>query len=198
MKIIFGGPPTDPVIASQGPGNWQPLTQMCPPKYYCAAVAATIFMTGATIGLLSYFTVFSYSQYAKSHAQSIYYETIIGLFLVAIMHELVHLAASPKFGLSPQSIFGIWPKKLIFYVFYVGQLTKARLVWIASAPMIVLSVLPILLASIFHWNSEQLGLVAIFNSMLSGIDAITMYLILSEIPKSSLVRQSGDNVYYSN
>lgn len=198
MKIVFGSPPVDAVVNSEGPYKWIPLTKISPIKYYSAVVVVTIFLIGVSSGSLSYFSVFSYSQYAKNHAESIYYITLIGLFLVATLHELVHLSITPRFGLAIQSILGIWPKKLIFYTFYFGQLTKLRLMLIACAPLTLLTVLPIFISSILHWDSEKLGLLAIFNSMLSGIDVITLYLILSEVPKYGLCRQSGDNIYYSS
>jgi hypothetical protein len=45
------------------------------------------------------------------------------------VHELLHLLAHPKAGLSSKSVMGFWPKQMIAYAHYEGALSRNRMFW---------------------------------------------------------------------
>ncbi|HMY40294.1 MAG TPA: DUF3267 domain-containing protein, partial [Marinagarivorans sp.] len=196
MRFILGGPPIDPFLASTDAIGWKPLTKTGFVKYSIAVAIATLIVGGATLAALEYSGVFSYSVYAKSHADSVYFITLLSIVLIVVPHELVHLLLMPNFGLSNSSMVGFWPKKIIFYAFHVGQMSKLRILAVVAGPLIVLTVMPIALSAALGVTSNVIGLAALSNALVTGIDIMTLCKLLLEVPKSGCIRQSGDNIFY--
>jgi hypothetical protein len=70
--------------------------------------------------------------------------SVISIFLgVLIVHELIHLIAHPKFGLSKDSVLGVWPKAGVCYAFYGGELSRNRFILIIALPLFVLTIAPL-------------------------------------------------------
>ncbi len=196
MRFILGDPPIDPFLASTDAIGWKPLTKTALVKYSFATVIATLIVGGATLTALEYSGVFSYSIYAKSNADSILLITLLSIALIAVPHELVHLLLMPNVGLSNSSMVGFWPKKLIFYAFHVGQMSKLRILAVVAGPLIVLTVLPLAVSTALGITSNVIGLAALSNALVTGVDTITFCKLLLEVPKSGCIRLNGDNIFY--
>lgn len=75
------------------------------------------------------------------------FKILVVLALLITVHEALHALAHPSFGLSRRSAIGFWPSRLLFYAHYEGCLSRDRLIFILLLPTLVLSFLPLLLAS---------------------------------------------------
>src|SRR5690606_17377367 len=67
---------------------------------------------------------------------------------VIIVHELIHAAVHPRWGLSRASVIGAWPSKLLFYAHYSGPLSRDRFLAVFIAPFVAITLVPLLLASV--------------------------------------------------
>jgi len=76
---------------------------------------------------------------------------IVALLLFIPLHELLHAAWHPQWGLSPQTVLVAWPAKLCFGVYYEGCMAQRRWLLVRFAPLLFLSVLPAGLLGLFHW-----------------------------------------------
>lgn len=196
MKFVYGAAPKDPIVESGSPQQWGGLKQLGFKNYLLCIALSTAALTTITIFAFDITQIFSFDAYAKSRGNIFVLETALAILLISVIHECAHLLFTPGFGFSGNSIVGFWPRKGIFYVHYSGQVTKLQFLLFVSAPLLVLSLIPLCVGAIFNLHSPIIGLLAIFNSMLSGIDVITLILAWVEIPPQSPIRQSGDNVYF--
>ena len=115
----------------------------------------------------------------------------IQLGLLIPVHELFHAAVHPHFGLSENSILGIWPAKGVCYAHYTGELSRSRVVAIYSMPFLAISLSPLLLCAITARSSGLLAVISILNALASCVDMLAIGLILFQIPANATVRNNG-------
>ena len=121
----------------------------------------------------------------------------IGLFVgVLIVHELVHLVAHPKCGLSQESVLGLWPKAGVCYAFYGGEISRNRLLTMIALPLLVFTVAPVLsfwaTGKIVMW----LAFVAMINALGSSFDVLVFAMVLYQVPAATIIRTNGWNTYW--
>jgi hypothetical protein len=114
----------------------------------------------------------------------------IYLFLLIIIpHEIIHLLFFPNFR---NSTIGFSAKKLIFFVTTNEQFTKARLLTSTIAPLVLLSIIPIIL--LFFYNNHVIAYIALFNLLGSGADIIA-FLKLVKLPNDLYLKFNGTELY---
>jgi hypothetical protein len=113
-----------------------------------------------------------------------------------IVHELVHSVVHPMKGSSPQSILGFWPSKILFYAHYDGELSRNRFGAILLAPLLVISFVPLLLASLFQWHSGWIAFASILNAVMACGDIFGATLLLIQVPASAITRNQGWKTYW--
>lgn len=119
---------------------------------------------------------------------------ILGLLLLMVAHEFVHLAFIPNFLRSDKTWAGIT---------YVGAfavteevLTKRRHMLISIMPFVVISILvPIVLGVIGMLGPLVICLI-LLNSLASSVDILTMLLVAFQVPAGSRLRSNGMKTYW--
>jgi Putative zincin peptidase len=119
--------------------------------------------------------------------------------LMIVVHELLHAVAQPRFGSSDATLIGVWPSRLLFYAHYSGPLSRDRFLGVFVLPFLVMSVLPLLLAA-----GGALPTVLVFpaawcstwNAFFCCGDLLGGGLILSQVPRTAIVQNSGWRTYW--
>jgi hypothetical protein len=119
------------------------------------------------------------------------------LLLIAI-HELLHALACPKYGLSRETVIGVWPSRLMPYAGHLGEMPCWRYLVMALAPFLVLSVLPLLIAAFVERTPSTLALLSTVNALCCGGDFVLVAVIASQIPLRAAVRNKGWATYWRN
>jgi hypothetical protein len=122
--------------------------------------------------------------------------TILGFCAVLLAHELLHLLAHPKAGLSRDSVVGVWPRAFVFYAFYDNEISRNRFLVTIALPFMVLSLGPVLLfwltGKVFLW----LVFVALVNGIGSCFDLLVIAMVLTQVPSNALIRNKGWLTYW--
>jgi hypothetical protein len=120
----------------------------------------------------------------------------LGLSIVPLLllHELLHAAVFPDFGLSSRTTIVFMPFKLVAFAYYSGEMTKKRSLMSFLNPFAVMTILPLLFC--IYDLSYYLLWIAIVNLSFSGIDLISALLVYKNMPNYSIVRNSGYRSYY--
>lgn len=113
-----------------------------------------------------------------------------------VLHEGAHLLAHPGAGTTRQSIAGLWPSRLLFFAHYDGELTRNRFVVILAAPIVTLSVIPLIVAAIFHVSSPPVAALSIINAGGSCGDLLGIWIVLRQVPAVAIVRNQGWATYW--
>lgn len=128
---------------------------------------------------------------------------IATLILFIPVHELVHALCCPGWGLSADTVLGIWLPKGFLYVFHDGPMSRNRFLFVLFAPYLFLSLLSLALIMIFRsigWTPELiLGLTwtSLLGSLLAGGDFVSLCTLLSsKVPSTALIRNNGQKSYW--
>jgi hypothetical protein len=116
---------------------------------------------------------------------------LIGMSVVIVAHESLHLIVHPGLGTSKASIAGFWPSKLIFYAHYEGAVSRNRFLAILSTPFIVLSIIPIIVSSVFRIWPPWLIAVSLVNAFSACVDILGIFIVLCQVPSKGLIRNKG-------
>ena len=136
-----------------------------------------------------------------------FWPTVAVLIAVSILfipiHELVHALYCPGWGLSADTVMGVWLPKGFLYVHYEGSMSRNRFLAVLIAPYIVLSLLPLALIVMFRLTSWTpgtivgLGWLSLLGSLLAGGDLVSVVSLLSsKIPSTALIRNNGEKSYW--
>lgn len=112
----------------------------------------------------------------------------LALLLFIPIHEFVHALWLPQYGLSPQTIMIIWPRKLRFGVYYEGCLTRGRWLMMRLAPFVWITLITIGLLTLFqvipgpYFLVVFLQLLFLLNGIGSGGDVIAVVWVLFQVP----------------
>ncbi|OEF98969.1 hypothetical protein BHF71_10440 [Vulcanibacillus modesticaldus] len=120
------------------------------------------------------------------------YVSIIYIALIIIpLHELSHALLFPKGIFSEDVLFGFYPKALIFYAHYEGEIKRKRFLLVLLAPFIIISILPLIYIIVSGSKNVFLAEVIFINAMASSIDLLTITQTMKKIPKNALIRYKG-------
>ena len=125
--------------------------------------------------------------------------TFASIPLLIIVHELLHAVAHPGYGLRGTTIIGAWPRKMLFYAHYCGVLTRNAFLLVFAMPFIVITVLPLAIAAIGILPPSYATVAAwfsIWNALFACGDVFGFFLVLSQVPANSIVRNKGWRTYW--
>jgi hypothetical protein len=176
MRIHFGSVPETQMQPQDG---WQPLPDLGAKRLQNFGLLASCIGI-VLVGLLLR---------GGFRPNSTWAALLILVFTVPL-HEMIHALATPKWGMSDQTVFGLQRSKgLLFpYMYYDGSLPLRHMLFIGIAPLLLLTVLPILLilfAPLPPAARADLGFLAFFNTGISGGDLVNFLWILRHAPPSS-------------
>lgn len=112
---------------------------------------------------------------------------ILCLTGVLFVHELIHVAIHPRVGLTPRSILGFWPSRMLLYAAYDGELTRNRYLVMLLMPFFVISIIPIFMAAVAHVLNVWIVYITILNAFLACGDIMIAWTVL-KIPSNSIIR----------
>ena len=125
------------------------------------------------------------------------------LILFIPVHEMVHALCCPGWGLSTNTIVGLWLQKGFLYVFYDGTMSRNRFMFVLVAPYLFLSLLPLGLMAIFKFTGWTPTLIisltwtSLLGSLLAGGDFASVgSLLSSNVPNTTLIRNNGQKSYW--
>jgi hypothetical protein len=126
---------------------------------------------------------------------------LLSIILLIPVHELLHAAAHPKLGLSPNTVLGLWLSRAVFYAHYEGVLSRNQFLRVGGLPFLVLSLLPIGLMALLVGRLPPeaqlvLAAVSLVNGAASSGDLLGILLVLSQIPRSACVRNKGWRTFW--
>ena len=110
---------------------------------------------------------------------------------LVLLHELLHAALHPGYGLTQRTVIGWWPERGMFYAHYHGELSRNRLIMLALMPFLVITVLPLALAAILQWTLPWTAGISILNALLSCADLFVAALLLRQLPGTAILRNRG-------
>jgi hypothetical protein len=119
--------------------------------------------------------------------------TFLGLIVV---HELLHALACPRLGLTRSTVVGVWPSRLMPYAGSMDAMPCWRHLLMALAPIAVLSVLPLMIASLYQPTPSYLAIVSTLNAFVSGGDLMICLVISSQVPLRGMVRNQGWSTWW--
>ena len=187
MRFVHGPVPEDPAFQPIEEG-WKPIREPDPVLMQVLAVPVMILTGWILFNVIKFATVMSWREVMGS---------ILLSFLIMIpFHELVHALASPSFGMTRQTAIGIWPSKLLFYAHHEGALSRRRFLIVLAAPIMLLTLLPLLLCVIFRWDLPGIAALAFANGLGAAGDLLGLILVTAQIPGGSTVRNKGWRSYW--
>jgi hypothetical protein len=116
------------------------------------------------------------------------------LALIVPIHEAIHFAFYPA---GPDRGIGVWPRKLMFYAYTTGPISRGRFIACLAMPTLVLTVVPTALLLATGAQSIWLFAPVVVHTSMCGADALIMYLLLTRVPTGAVCRNKGWATYYA-
>lgn len=187
-KFHFGPPqvPSHLPAISESSHEWVKLKEPTPAQFQWQAM-----LVAAAVMISLSAAVFAYWGKWPPIAPRSWFD-LPGVIALMLIHEAIHLALHPGYGLSSLSSLGIWPARGVAYAQYQGEMSCARFVAILVAPIVLLSVVPVALSATGvlphnHWAVRY----AIWNGLFASGDVLGTWLLLSQLPLARTVRNVG-------
>lgn len=123
------------------------------------------------------------------HLQDLAY--LIGLVFI---HELVHLIFVPGFLTSDKTFLGI--TYFGGFVYSEETISKSRYILITLAPFILLSIILPGIFGILDLLNPLAKILILLNAMSSGVDMLTLILVLIQAPADVYFTSNGIKTYW--
>jgi hypothetical protein len=197
MRFKLGAPPESPDFQPEAEG-WTLLRQPNPFLLQVLAIPVAALVV-LVLAFGWYFLTALATTPVTLHGGSLLVFILVfllGLGVLIAVHELLHGAGHPGFGLSSATTLGFWPSRLLFYAAYRGVMSRNRYLWVGFLPFLVLSVVPLLVAAVFAVNPIPLFLVSMVNGLAACGDFIIFTLLFWQVPAGALIREQGWAVWW--
>jgi hypothetical protein len=117
-----------------------------------------------------------------------------------VVHELLHAAVHPGWGLSHATIIGAWPRRLLFYAHYSGPLSRNRFLCVLAMPLLVITVLPLVMAACGLKPATSItwavAWVSTLNALAACGDCFGLILISFQVPAAAIVQNQSWRTYW--
>lgn len=123
---------------------------------------------------------------------------VIAVFLIVLVvtHELLHVLAFPYCGLTSATVFGVWPSRLLPYAYHSGPVSHSRLIVVALAPLMILSVAPLIASYMGLLRSPLIAIVSILNSVACGGDVAVCLMIAYQLPINAVLQAKAGDTWW--
>ena len=201
MRLYYGGVPDSKDFHPEQEG-WSPIREPGPIAVQFLAVPialVTLFL------LLILFALALPGQVRRLEALMINLPILSSLLILIMLipvHEIIHAFFTPGFGLTRQTLIGVWPSKLLFFAYYEDAMPRNHFLLVFLGPFLVLSLLPVGIAALSGLVPIQPGLLtslillSIFNGVAASGDLLGFVLVLIQIPARAQVRNKGWRTYW--
>ncbi|MEY9972996.1 hypothetical protein ABH966_003380 [Lysinibacillus sp. RC46] len=201
MKILNKLPKSNPNLHEDLINNgWIPMKE---PKNLTSAILLSIplmiIASMISIGVINIFSSISLRDFGFTSGGisiTINLSVILGIVLLLIIHELLHLMFIPNFMKSEKTSVGL----TLFggFVITEEEISKSRYIFITIAPFMILSIIFPLIFSAFGLLSTTLKFLIILNSLGSSVDLLNLLLIMKQVPKNATLKCNGPNTYWKS
>ncbi|MCL1701565.1 DUF3267 domain-containing protein [Lysinibacillus sp. Bpr_S20] len=199
MKILNKLPKSNPNLHVELINNgWIPMKE---PKNLISAILLSIPLmivaSMISIGIINIFSSISLRDFGFTSGGisiTINVSVILGIVLLLIIHEILHLIFIPNFMKSEKTAVGL----TLFggFVITEEEISKSRYLFITVAPFIILSIIFPLVFSAFGLLTTTLKFLIILNSLGSSVDLLNLLLIMKQVPKNATLTCNGPNTYW--
>lgn len=121
-----------------------------------------------------------------------------GFFLLILVHELLHAFSMPDWGLTPQTLIGVWPSRMLFYAAHLSQLSKVRFIIVFMTPLIVLTIVPLLTCVALQAGNTVVATVSVVNGACACGDLVGAAMVAWQVPRTAQVRNQGWQTWWRN
>ncbi|MCP3026499.1 DUF3267 domain-containing protein [Halobacillus sp. A5] len=119
---------------------------------------------------------------------------LVYLFLLLIVHELIHLIVVPNFLKSRETFIGVhW---LAGFVYTTQVIRKGRFLFISLAPFFLLSIAAPFVLGIFGLLTPAVAILVMINAAASSVDSLTSTIILFQAPGRTKIASNGMMSYW--
>lgn len=206
MRFVIGQPPDEPSFHPDPRVGWQKVRWMGP-----RALMAVGSLVGIPLAVLMGFfwsqtplppLTFSIDAIGLG-SWSVFLLPLIIIVVIAaflivlvVVHEFIHILAFPYFGFTSATVFGVWPSRLLPYAYHSGPVSYRRLIVVALAPFIVLSVAPLIASSLGLLPSPLSAIFSILNSLACGGDVAVCLMLAYQLPINAVVQSQGGDTWW--
>ncbi|MCR8630620.1 DUF3267 domain-containing protein [Paenibacillus radicis (ex Xue et al. 2023)] len=199
MKITFHMPKADPdkqakLLLQQWVKLKEPKSL---PKAILLSVPFMILGGAVTIMITRIFSTVSLEDYGLQGGTITFTFNIlylVSIFLLLLLHELIHLILIPNFVKSASTGLGI--QLFGGFVFSEEIISRLRFIIISLAPFLVISIiLPIILGAI-GWLNPGIVCLVFLNALGSSVDLLNVTLILYQVPKKAKIINNGMDTFW--
>ena len=195
MKLHLGALPDD----FEPDESWRTIVE--PSPLWLQVVAAPIALLSGAIFFFTWRSVIDMdTPHIPAGWELAWQWAIIGSFpLLIFVHEVIHAVCYPGYGLGKETLIGCWPSRMLFYAYYNGPMSRDRFLTVFAMPFLVISVLPLALASLISLPeilSSVLAWFSIWNAIFACGDMIGFALILFQVDRRALVRNKSWRSYW--
>lgn len=138
-------------------------------------------------------------RFESRHALHFLVALVLSFPALIVVHELLHAIVHPRFGRSPATVIGAWPRRLLFYAHYSGPLTRDRFLAVGAMPFLVISVLPLVVATsgvlppaLTFWAAWF----STWNAFFACGDYFCIAIILFQIPRAATVQNQSWRTFW--
>lgn len=192
MRWHFGPPPEDDLFDPAPP--WRRLRE---PRRIAVSIVLSL-----PLGLLAALVILILGASLAPQTQTVLVFNVRFLpflaFVLAVVtvHELLHAVTFPGSLRSPHVALGFWPRALVFYAHYSGELSRERVLLALICPFTVISLGSLLLSVIDPARQELWLLTGTFNALASSMDLFGFLLVAAQVPRRARVRNQGYVTYW--
>lgn len=119
---------------------------------------------------------------------------ILAVFMLIIVHELLHIVFVPNFMKSNKTYLGINLNGGFTYT--SEEMSKARFIIISIMPFLVLSIFSPIILGIFNVINGFISFFIILNAGASSVDILNLFLVLFQVPKKAYIINNGVETYF--
>jgi len=192
MRLHYGAIPENKGFIPEAEG-WRNIREPSPIAMQFIAIPVALILFFIWAICLSLFQQDSFSGQVTGRD---IINTFVTLLLLVPVHELLHTLVHPGWGLSSNTVFGLWLSKGVFYAHYEGEMSRERFLLVFVMPFIVLGVLPTILIMMFPELKQSLFWLSLFGTVLACGDLVGVGLLIFQIPHSAIVRNKGWKTYW--
>ncbi|MDZ4131680.1 MAG: DUF3267 domain-containing protein [Dethiobacteria bacterium] len=125
---------------------------------------------------------------------TIRFDYIIIIYLLILLHEVIHLVLVPGFASSEKTFFGIKPWG--GFVYTTEKISKKRYLLISIAPYVVISLLLPVVLSINGLLNGFIVFLVLINALASSVDMMNAFLLMIQVPGGAEIVSNGFETYY--
>ena len=187
MKFVLGPIPDDQAFQPEAEG-WRPLKEPDPILLNVLAIPVAAVTMLLLILFIRFFTPMKLEEVLRPF--------LVAFLIIIPIHEFVHAFLTPRMGLTRETVIGFWPARILFYAFYLGELSRERFLIVLLGPALVITVLPLAVIAALQINAPILASAAVANGLGAAGDLVGLFVLGWQIPRGAVVKNKGWRSYW--